>query len=315
MESISNYFNEIETKVIDDFKNKIKSIKLQQNQINLSKYKNDKKLQMKKYYNNLFRQIDYLKDDLYALQSEKITEVMFYQEKFINEKNIDNLNKDILQIINEFDFGGSHYLFYKETNEDYYKITTNIDEMITLIKEGWIDKIYKGKYNKNEENFKYNVVEESSKCYYKDNMNILFLQNNCELIFDRKTMLFKKTNILDIRKTTKVYCIAVEINKDIDHSVYFNSIIRDIDDYYKIEDYITKNNFILKSIELRWIDGVFKQFAYNNFEMRIVKAELYNKVKMNTISLNQNSLLNTLHDKINTFMNKDKPNNWEDEML
>ena len=128
MESIRNYFNEKETSLINSIKQDISRTKHKQYM-----------LSNKKYSKNLFRQIDHLKDDLYTLQAERITEVMFYEKTFINEKNINSLNKDVLQLINNFDFNGIYYLFYKQTDEDFYHISNNIDTIKTLMKEDWIE--------------------------------------------------------------------------------------------------------------------------------------------------------------------------------
>ena len=241
--------------------------------------KNTDEMRHKKYRNNLLRQIDYIKDDLYALEAERITKVMFYEENIINEKHIDNLNKDVLQIINEFDSKGVYYLFYKQTDEDSYHISHDIDAIITLIKEGWIEKMYKGKYDKE--------------------MTIDDLEN-CELVFHKKSMKFKKINKLDIRKESDIYLLTTTTDKD-----YKNYVIRDIDDYYNVEDFIIENNLELKSISLCSIDDINEEHVYTLFEMSIQKAKMYNKVFIKYIKI-EDCMVNTLHDKINLFMNKDK---------
>jgi len=286
MESIRNYFNEKETSLINSIKQDISRIK--QKHYMLS---NTNDLKHKKYLNNLLRQIDSLKDDLYNLQAERITEVMFYEKTFINEKNIDTLNKDVLQIVNDFNFNGIYYLFYKQTDEDFYHISNDIDTITTLLKEGWIEKIYKGEYNKE--------------------LTIDDLKD-CELVFNKKTMKFKKINTLNIRKTKEIYELTITTNKN-NKEDSKNYIIRDINDYYNVEDYITENNLDLKSINLCSIEEINDEFIQTLFEMSIQKAELYNKVNIKRIEIGD-TMINTLHTKINTFMNKDKLNPFDEDI-
>ena len=283
MEKVTKYFNKQETEVINSIKQNITRIKREQYMLY-----NDDSLRHKKYLNNLFRQIDYHKDDLYALEAERITEIMFYEKKYINEANINNLNKDVLQIINEFDSKGVYYLFYKQTDEDFYHISHDIDSITTLIKEGWIQRMYKGKYDKQ--------------------MTIDDLKN-CELVFHKKSMKFKKINLLDIRKQSDVYLLTTTTEKNGKEDIT-NHIIRDIDDYYNVEDHIVDNDLYLKSINLSSIDDISEEHIYTSFEMSIKRATLYNKVYIKNIRI-EDCMVNTLHDKINRFMNKDKIQNIE----
>lgn len=290
MISIHNFFNHQEIILINNFIYQIKNIRKIQKELKnkiinkkIEKTNCDNILKMKKYYNNLCRKINFIKNDIKILKFEKISEQLFYKHKIITENHIDSLNKDTLQIINEFDFGGTKYLYYKEKNDNSYQITTNIDYIKTLLKEGWIEKIYKGNYN----------IE----------LTIKDLDKYCELVFDSKTMTFKKINILDIRTSREgLYRLTATTEKNGNKKIK-NYIIRDIDDYYNIEDILIHENLHLKSIKLFSINEIIEESVCTSFEMSITKAPLYNKVNLKHITMGK-SLYNTLYNKINKYMNK-----------
>ena len=288
MESVNNYFNEKETSIINSIKQDISRIK--QKRFMLTDI-NDKDHKHKKYLNNLLRQIRNQKDDLDTLQCERISEVMFYQKTLINEKNINSLNRDVLQTINDFDFSGIYYLFYKQTDEESYHISNDINTITTLIKEGWIEKMYKGEYNKE--------------------MTIDDLEE-CELVFCKKTMKFNKINTLNIRKESEVYLLTTTTTNKQGENNTKNHIIRDINDYFFIEDHIIDNNLELTSINLCSIEDISDEYVYTSFQLSIQKSALYNKTNMKHIITGE-TIINILYQKINDFMNKDKSNVFDDE--
>lgn len=254
MKSVFYYFNNKEKDLIKNFENQIskkyKTIRKITKEEN--KYSNDRLLCMKKYQINLFRQIEYIKDDIKGLKMERILENLFYEKKIIKHNNINSLNKDILQVINDFDFGGTQYLYYKENNEDYYHITTHINNIIELLKEGWIQKIYKGNYIKS--------------------INIDELNEECELIFDSITMYFKPINLLSIRESNHDIYIGffnvIEDNKE----KYIEKIFNDLCDFDNFEEEILSKKIIIKSIEVKKINEVYNNNIYYTYCFSIDKT-------------------------------------------
>lgn len=254
MKSVFEYFNNQEKILMKDFSDKIQGInkEIQKIRKNQKKYSGDKLLYMRKYQNNLRRQIEYLKDDVYGLKIERILENLFYEKKIINHNDIKSLNKDILQVINNFDFGGTKYLYYKQTNEDFYHITTHIGNIKQLLKEGWIEKIYKGNYT--------------------EIMRIDELKQNCELIFDRITMYFKPINLLDIRESFHDIYIGYFTIIENNEEKYIERIFNDLCDFDNFEKEILINNeIIIKSLELKTINDVNDNHIYCSYCFSIDK--------------------------------------------
>lgn len=283
MYSVFKYCDKKERILLNDYKQQIKFKYKKYLQLNnlLHNYEGDSLLKLKKYSNNLLKQRDYLKDDLYGLQIERILEHFTYNKQYIKPNN--NLDNDVLSIVKEYHFGGTKYLFYKQFNEPQYDIATNIEEVTTLMMEGWIEKIYIGNYNK--------------LLYIKD------LEEHCELVFDKHNMIFTPINIKDIRITKNrpiIYHITstVLINNK---KTYNNYIIRDMDDYYNFEDHIIHNDLDLQSISVSSIDDVSEGFINCKFCMSIEKN---NKTFGRGLSVGK-SLFNSLYENAYKLINNE----------
>lgn len=295
MQSINKYFNKKETELINCFEDQMLSIHNKREKLKRQmKQTNDTSRRHKKYVNNLKGQIVELKDIIENLKLERISEQMFYEEKFINEQNINTLNKDVLQVIRDLDFGGTDYLFVQETSYDNIKITTDIEETTTLLKEGWVRKIYKGKYNKTM------ATDE--------------MVENCELIFDKDTMYFKKTNLCDIRTSNNDICdLRITLARDMGRTFEnFDEsyLIRDMCDFDIIEESILQRNLSVIRASVASIDDVNDNFINVAHCFSIEKRSLYNK---SNINLSKVDLCTELYGRIEQLINKDKQEiNWND---
>jgi len=295
MQSIFTYFNQEETKLIYNLECQKKSINKQRGKlIRQFKTKKNVNLKHKKYINNLKRQTKEIKDTIDGLKLERISEQIFYEEKFINENNINSLNKDVLQVIRDLDFGGTEYLFVKDSRFGEIKISTNIEETTTLLKEGWVSQIYKGKYS--------------------EDMCSSEMMKTCELIFDKDSMLFKKTNKCDIRSSNDdIYSLNITFEKSngrISENVYKAYSIRDMGDYDMIEEAILQEVLPVVGASIASIDSINDEYIDVSHCFSIEKRTLYNKCNMN---LSNNPLCYELHGRLNQLINKDKPEiNWDD---
>ena len=295
MQSVFTYFNQEESRLIYNLECQKKAINKQRGQL-IRQLKKNKPINLKhkKYINNLKRQTEEIKDTIDGLKLERISEQIFYEEKFINEKNINSLNKDVLQVIQGLDFGGTEYLFIKDSRYGEIKISTNIEETITLLKEGWIGQIYKGKY----------IADMCSR----------EMRKTCELIFDKDSMLFKRTNKCDIRNSNDdIYSLNITFEKSngrISENVYKAYSIRDMGDYDMIEESLLQQSLPVVGASIASIDSIHKEYIDVSHCFSIEKRALYNKCNMN---LSKVSLCSELHGRLNQLINKDKPEiNWDD---
>lgn len=270
MEPVFKYFNKDDINLFkylkEQIQNRYKIIrKITKDE---KKYTKDKLLQIKKYKINLFRQIEYLKDDIYSLKIEKILEKFFYEKKIINHTNIKSLNKDVLQVINDFNFGGTEYLYYKQTGEDFYHITTHLENIKNLLKEGWIEKIYKGNYTGM-------LITEQ-------------LKEKCELVFDKITFYFKPINLLNIRKSDHgIYIGFFNININGEEK-YIEKIFNDLCDFDNFEKEILSKKIVIKSLEVKIINNINIDHIYCSYCFSIDKK---------TNKLHKPSIMSNLFEK------------------
>lgn len=248
------------------------------------KYRSDGELKKRKYMNNLKRRIEEKKEEIYELKIERMLENMFYYKKDLNEKNINLLNNDLLNIIDEYDFCQLNYIFYKMIDEDNYKITSDIDSIKTLLQEGWIEYIYVGDY--------------------KNIFNTNDIQKQCQKVFDKNTMEFNKINLALIRRTNYVYriqCITQQKNTN----GICNRFIRDLNDYFEFEDYITKNNIDIKSLELLQLQEIDSMNVYSDIFLTIhsnIDNEKISKVFAKSF---KDKLFKSLYSKLHIFLSID----------
>ena len=213
--------NNIDKKLLEQYYTKLKLLQYSYNSFSYKQrinevFNNNTRKKRKK----IKKKITNYKKLIYDLKISNIIQNIFYEENILTEKNINNkyFNNDLFNIINEYKIG-DNYLYIKYIGNKYLKMVFNIDIIKEQLKNGEIEQIYEGKYNKNV-----NVIQTSN------------------LMFDIKTMIYSKINIFNLKKKKEPILHLRFLNSNLKNDFMSFNIITNFDDFYKFEEELLNKN-------------------------------------------------------------------------